>query len=73
MISKKIIQNDESLEAVHTHTHTHTHTSILPKREEINTQLENYTSNNIVLLSEPKKYRCKKDSSIIFVSTIDTG
>ena len=71
MISKKITQNDESLEAVHTHTHTHT--SILPKREEINTQLENYTSNNIVLLSEPKKYRCKKDSSIIFVSTIDTG
>ena len=69
MISKKITQNDESLEAVHTHTHT----SILTKREEINTQLENYTSNNIVLLSEPKKYRCKKDSSIIFVSTIDTG
>ena len=35
MISKKITQNDESLEAVHTHTntHTHTHTHVFYQKE----------------------------------------
>ena len=27
-----IVQNDESLERVHTHTHTHTHTSSIIKK-----------------------------------------
>ena len=34
---------------------------------------ESYTLENKVLLSEPKKYRCKKDSSTIFVSEMDTS
>ncbi len=34
---------------------------------------ESYTLENKVLLSEPKKYRCKKDSSTIFVSKMNTS
>ena len=33
MISKKITQNDESLEAGHTHTHTHTPTQVFYQKE----------------------------------------
>lgn len=32
-----------------------------------------YTLENKVLLSEPEKYRCKKDSSTILVSEMDTS
>ena len=34
---------------------------------------ESYTLENKVLLSESKKYRCKKDSSTILVSVMDTS
>ena len=34
---------------------------------------ESYTLENKVLLSESKKYRCKKDSSTILVSEMDTS
>ena len=35
--------------------------------------VESYTLENKVLLSESKKYRCKKDSSTILVSVMDTS
>ena len=34
---------------------------------------ESYALENKVLLSESKKYRCKKDSSTILVSVMDTS
>ena len=41
--------------------------------ETVERQRESYTLENKVLLSESKKYRCKKDSSTILVSVMDTS
>ena len=64
-------QYAESLEAVHTHTHTHT--GILVNENKLYTGEYNNLLENKGLLSEPKKYRLKKDSDAIFVSILDTG